>query len=214
MERYRKTLKEGSRKITRAEERERNETRETEGEGSNEGERTREIDHVLTPMVFNTPEREFANSCKVSRRQLLTGAFAKAIINTLCFFPNRPLQRKRWKVTLLWTFASTRKMTSEKARLSQTSRRRSARPPTRLPISAPHPPTARFFASRLTKPRSLDIHLSRRCKGHLNFHVLRCKPALCNRLFVVFVCDRVGLIFLKLISLSFWFVPLLGGLFL
>ena len=86
MERYRKTLKEGSRKITRAEERERNETRETEGEGSNKGERTREIDHVLTPMVFNTPEREFINSCKVSRRQLLTGALAKAITNKLCFF--------------------------------------------------------------------------------------------------------------------------------
>ena len=86
MERYRKTLKEGSRKITRAEERERNETRETEGEGSNEGERTREIVHVLTPMVFNTPKREFTNSCKVSRRQLFTGAFAKVIINTLCVF--------------------------------------------------------------------------------------------------------------------------------
>ena len=91
-------------------------------------------------------------------------------------------------------------------------KRASPNPPSHLSPSSP--PTARFFASRLTKPRSLDIHLSRRCKGHLNFHVLRCQPALCNRLFVVFVCDRVGLIFLKLISLSFWFVPLLGGLFL
>ena len=52
---------------------------------------------------------------------------------------NKRKQRETWQLRWLWTFASTRKMKSERARRSQPWGRRSARPPS--PPQPPLPPS-------------------------------------------------------------------------